>query len=109
MPVYRIYRLNDTQRTKFRWAPHTSGLAQVKPKDYEEDGTIEALSPYAAWHELKAGDSPLDLGDLLENPDGEVSICKYVGFEAAQWVLPEVKTGLEAVPPAAGRPQFQAG
>ena len=109
MPVYRIYRLNDTQRSKFRWSPHTSGVAQVKPRDYEEEGTVEALSPYAAWHNLKAGETPLRLGDLLEDPQGEMSICKYVGFEQAQWILPELRTGLETAPPAVGPAQFQAG
>jgi hypothetical protein len=29
-------------------------------------------------------------------------IVKYVGFEEARWVLPEVKTGLENTPVAAG-------
>ena len=30
-------------------------------------------------------------GDLLESADGQLRICKYVGFEPAQWVLPEAK------------------
>ncbi len=45
------------------------------------------------------------MGDLLEGPGGELRICKYVGFDAAQWILPEVKTGLESAPLAAGPPQ----
>jgi hypothetical protein len=28
-----------------------------------------------------------------------------VGFDAAQWIAPEVKTGLESAPAAAGPPQ----
>ena len=109
MPEYRIYRLKDNQRSSFRWAPHTSGVAQVKPKDYSEDGAAEAGSPYALWHRLGGTDRSLKLGDLLEGPEGELRICKYVGFERAEWVLPEVKTGLESVPPAAGPPQVQLG
>ncbi len=31
------------------------------------------------------------MGDLLETEDGQLRICKYVGFEPAQWVLPEPK------------------
>jgi len=29
------------------------------------------------------------IGDLLETEDGQLRICKYVGFEPAQWVVPE--------------------
>jgi hypothetical protein len=31
------------------------------------------------------------LGDLLETADGQLRVCKYVGFEPAQWVIPELK------------------
>ncbi len=109
MPVYRIYRLDDSQRTSFRWAPHTAGVALLKPNLYRENGSIEAASPYDAWHHLQSTDTPLQLGDVLENQDGELRIYKYVGFEEARWVLPEMKTGLESVPAAAGPPQFRAG
>ncbi len=37
--------------------------------------------------------------------DEGLRICKYVGFDAAQWIVPEVKTGLESAPVAAGPPQ----
>ena len=40
---------------------------------------------------------PIAVGDLLEAEDGQIRICKYVGFEPAQWVLPE--------PKAAGEPE----
>ena len=39
-----------------------------------------------------------DVGDLLEGEDGQLRICKYVGFELAQWVVPELKQPSE--PPA---------
>ena len=42
--------------------------------------------------------------DLLERATGDLRICKYVGFDEAQWIAPEVKTGLESAPVAAGPP-----
>jgi len=41
------------------------------------------------------------VGDLLESADGQLRICKYVGFEPAQWVLPEVKHQGEPRPESA--------
>lgn len=104
MPSYRIYKLRESQRTSFRWAPHTSGVTGVKPKDYELSGEAEADSPYAAWFRLQGSESALEVGDLLETPQGGLFICKYVGFEEARWVLPEVTTGLESAPLAVGQP-----
>lgn len=95
--------MREEKRQQFRWAPHTSGASTVKPKDYEEAGTVESANVYSLWAELKESDRPLDVGDLVELPGGELRICKYVGFEEAKWVLPEVKTGIELdAPPAAG-------
>ena len=90
MPLYRIYRMKDSPRQQFRWAPHVSGCASPKPKDYEEGGEIEALHEYDAWLKLRESGEALQVGDLLEAAD-RLSICKYVGFEPAQWVLPEPK------------------
>jgi hypothetical protein len=104
MPVYRIWRMKDTPRQSFRWAPHTSGLTQVKPKDYEDKGTREAPSAYALWDELRLTGEALQVGDVLELPNGQLRIFKYVGLEEAQWVLPEIKTGLEHEPLATGTP-----
>jgi hypothetical protein len=105
MPVYRIYRMKDQASQQFRWAPHVSGATQIKRKDYDEGASIEAANEYAAWQAMRDGGSPLQVGDLLENPAGELRICKYVGFDAAQWIVPEVKTGLESAPVAAGPAQ----
>ncbi len=102
MPCYRIYRMKDSQRQNFRWAPHTSGVTPVKPRDYEPESQIDAPSAYAAWAALQSSEKPLLVGDLLETEGGEVRIYKYVGFEEAKWVLPEVKTGLESAPVASG-------
>lgn len=94
MPLFRIHRMKDNPRQQFRWAPHVSGAAIVKPKDYEPAGEIEAGNEYEAWARLRASDTPLLLGDLLEiaAPDstaGPLRICKYVGFEEARWFVPE--------------------
>jgi len=89
MPLYRIYRMKDSPRQQFRWAPHVSGSASVKPKDYEPDGQVEAANEYEAWLHLRGTEQPLAVGDLLETPENQLRICKYVGFEPAQWILPE--------------------
>ena len=95
MPLYRIYRMKDSPRQQFRWAPHVSGCASVKPKDYEQRGEIEALHEYDAWKLLRESGEALAVGDLLEADAGRLSICKYVGFEPAEWILPEPKTSTE--------------
>lgn len=102
MPSFKIHRLRDSHFQQFRWAPHTTGTSQVRPKDYTEAGSIEAPSAYAAWATLKESEAPLRVGDVLEAENGSLCICKYVGFEEAQWFVPEVKPGPEA--DAAGLP-----
>src|SRR4029077_13938227 len=89
MPLYRIHRMKDSPRQQFRWAPHVSGSAAVKPRDYEPGDQIEAVNEYDAWRQLRESNRPLGVGDLLESEDGRLRICKYVGFEPAQWVVPE--------------------
>jgi len=91
MPGYRIHRLKDHLRHQFRYGPHVSGMASVKPRDYEPGDTIEAATPYAAFFALKETPAPLVPGDLLETDGGALRIYKFVGFEEAQWVLPEAK------------------
>jgi len=83
--------MKDSPRQQFRWAPHVSGCASLKPKDYERRGQIEALSEYDAWRRLRESGETLEVGDLLESGEGQLRICKYVGFEPAQWVLPDPK------------------
>ncbi len=89
MPSFRIHRMKEAPRQNFRWAPHVSGLAQVKAKDYEADEPVEASHEYAAWSLLRNSPKPLAVGDLLETETGELKICKYVGFEKALWLVPE--------------------
>jgi len=83
--------LKDHLHQSFRHAPHVSGSANVKPRDYQLGDSIEAASPYAAFFALKETAAPLAPGDLLESENGALRIYKFVGFEEAQWVLPEAK------------------
>jgi len=89
MPSYRVYHMKDSLRQQFRWAPHVSGSATVKPRDYEQNGQVEAQNEYEAWRLLRESGRPLGVGDLLESEDSQLRICKYVGFEPAEWVQPE--------------------
>jgi hypothetical protein len=102
MPLFRIHRLKDHLRQNFRFAPHLSGTASVKPRDYEafeperEESVVEATSAYAAFFAMREAARPLQVGDILEGEDGTLRIFKFVGIEEAQWVLPDVK--LDAKP-----------
>jgi hypothetical protein len=95
MPMYRIHRLKDHLRQQVRFAPHVSGTATVKPRDYQLDEEVaeqvDAPTPYSAFFALRDSATPLDVGDLLEAEDGSLRIFKFVGFEEAQWALPEPK------------------
>ena len=104
MPLYRVFRMKDSPRQQFRWAPHVSGPANAKPKDFEPAGQVEALHEYDAWRVLRESGEPLPVGDLLEGGDGQLRICKYVGFEPAQWMLPEPKPDSKLRRPRPSRP-----
>ena len=105
MPSYRIHRMKENARQQFRWAPHAIGDSVLKQRDYEETECVEAANPYAVWTELKNTEAALHVGDILESDAGDLRIYKYVGFEQAQWQLPEVKTGLEPVDTVTSAPQ----
>jgi hypothetical protein len=103
MPRYFIHRIKEAPGEHFRWAAHTGGLAIVKRKDYEQAGELDAATPYAAWKMLAEENRPLQPGDILEavNEDGspgDLKIVKYIGFEPAQWYVPDPKidTGTQA-------------
>jgi hypothetical protein len=98
MPSYRIHRLKDHLHQSFRLAPHVSGTAHVKPRDYEPGEAVLAATPYAAYFALKETEDPLLPGDLLEAENGALRIYKFVGFEEAQWLLPEVKPDAPSEP-----------
>ena len=103
MPVFRIHRMKDAQRQQFRSAPHISGAASVRPKDYEPAGEIDAENEYAAWAALRTNALPLAVGDLLENSLGMLQICKYVGFDEARWFVPE-QAAVGVAPASSGSP-----
>jgi hypothetical protein len=107
MPVYRIFRMKDSPRQQFRWAPHVSGSATAKPKDFEPRGQVEAQNEYDAWSRLRESGDPLAVGDLLESEDAQLRMCKYVGFEPAQWAQPEPK--LLPAEPEPGSPSEVSG
>jgi hypothetical protein len=109
MPNYRIHRLRDHLRQPFRFAPHVSGTANVKPRDYEAGGEVEAETPYAAFFNLKRTQAPLGPGDLLEDENGALRIFKYIGFEPAQWVLPEPRPDAQSEGAAGAAVQAAAG
>ena len=96
--------MKDNPRQHFRWAPHVSGTANVRPKDYEPAGEVEAENEYAAWALLRGSDTPLLVGDLLELEDGRPRICKHVGFEEASWFVPETHIPETHIPEPAATP-----
>jgi len=96
MAVYRVYRMKESPRQHFRLAPHVSGAVSVKPKDFDQVGQVEGSNEYDAWRAARDSGDPLEVGDLLETEDGHLRICKYVGFEPADWALPETKPAAEA-------------
>ncbi len=98
MPSYRIHRLRDHLRPAFRSAPHVSGAAQLKPRDYEQAETVEAASVYAAFLDMRGSGRPLEVGDVLEDESGSLRICKFVGFEEAHFVIPEARTLMDVTP-----------
>jgi hypothetical protein len=102
MPVYKIHRIKEPACANFRWASHTGGAASAKPRDYEPGAEVEARSSYAAWALLRDTESALRVGDILEDEAGSLRIFKYVGFEEAKWMMPEMRQGIESMPPAAG-------
>jgi len=95
--LFRIHRMKEPAREGFRSSAHTSGLATVRPKDYELAGDVEAASAYDAWNQLRGGNPPLQTGDLLEDESGSLLIAKYIGFERAQWWVPEPKPAPQPV------------
>ena len=107
MPTFRIHRMKDNPRQSFRWSPHTSGVTNIKPRDFEPAGEIQAANLYDAWMSLRGTKDSLDIGDVLESETGETRICKYVGFKEARWVFPEVTTGLASIPSASGSPVLE--
>jgi hypothetical protein len=108
MARFAIYRLRDTLQERFRWSPKAASSTatgedlSLKPTDYRDDGSIEAQSPYDAWERLRASGAELRVGDVVaevgDEVDSEIAnqatceavwICKFNGFERAQWITAE--------------------
>jgi hypothetical protein len=98
MPAYRIHHLKDHLRQPFRFTAHTAGVANVKPRDYNPGGSVDAKSPYSAYFELRGTETPIQPGDLLESEGGDLRIFKFIGFEEARWVVPDPKREDSGVP-----------
>ena len=96
--------MKDAPRQQFRSAAHVTGAATAKPKDYEAAAEVEADSEYAAWALLRSTEQPLHVGDLLESAEGQLRICKYVGFEEARWFVPEPPPQSSLPAPLSGAP-----
>ena len=95
MATYQIHRLKSHLRQQFRFAPHVSGVSNIRLRDYEAGASVEATSPYAAFFQMRDTAEPLEVGDVLEL-DGALRILKFVGFEEAVWVIPEAKPPVSA-------------
>src|SRR5690349_15640680 len=108
MPTYRIFRMKEQARLSVRAAPHTIGETDVTSTDYVEAESIESDNAYEAWELLRATEQPLQVGDILESELGSIKICKYIGFDDAKWILPEVKTAPDAVVAEAASPTADA-
>lgn len=64
----------------------------MKARDYRlNTDTVEARTPYGAYFALKESGTPLEVGDLLESENGDLTIYKYVGFEPARWAAAELE------------------
>ena len=100
--------MKDPPRQQFRSAPHVSGAATAKPKDYEAAAEIDADNEYAAWALMRNTEQPLNVGDLLESTEGRLRICKYVGFEEARWFVPELPSQSSLPAPLSGAPPVPA-
>lgn len=94
MVSFKIHRLKDQVSAQFRWAPHTSGPATVKQKDYEVVGEVESTSAYSLFNQLHATPNALRVGDLVELPDGSLKIFKFVGLDDAAWFVAPLKPEL---------------
>jgi len=104
MPRYRIHYLKESQREHFRHAAPSPSPLRLKLKDYQPGESIEAPTPYAAWKKMRDEGSgrPIDVGDALESEAGALVVCRYVGFEDAQWFVPEPPPPPEAAAPSEG-------
>ena len=93
MPSYRIFLLAEQQVEPFRTRSPKGGAPVLKPRYYEEQGSIDAPHPYAAWKQLQANVEAevtaartLGVGDVLVDEEGKPLLLNYWGFDSAQWI-----------------------
>lgn len=107
MPKYRVYFLREDLSQRFRDLPPASVKKQIKEKDYEAVGEIEAANTYAAWQALRAAGGevdvpvlarPFNVGDVLEAEGARPELCLFGGFEEVAWWVPEPKAEAPAEP-----------
>ncbi len=108
MARYRIFYLTDSHITARREsAPKPKGT-QLQPRHYEDQGEMEAESPYDVWERLQGeeaeqrGIRKLGVGDAIETESREVLICNHWGFDKAQWRSTETnrESGIDPVQPS---------
>ena len=85
MATFFIKRLRPTLQEKAKWAPLSNGAVTLKLSDYDDDGQIDAANPYDAWSQMRANSHDLRVGDVIGDEKGTVYLCRYSGFDEAQW------------------------
>jgi hypothetical protein len=102
MPRYRVFYLRDDLSLRFRELPPASPRKELKARDYELAGEMEAAGPYAVWQALQSPGSeacplavrrPFAVGDAVEQVEGQLQLCVFGGFEDAAWWT----TGIESL------------
>lgn len=111
MPRYRIHYLRESQREHFRHSAPSPAPLRLKLKDYLPGGEIEASTPYAAWKKMRVEEAgqPIDVGDALETEAGALVVCRYVGFEEAQWFVPEAAPAAQPAADSGGPSSMPPG
>ncbi len=71
----------------------------MKLKDYEPRGQVQAVHEYDAWRRLREWKTRRSKWAICWRTKRPLRICKYVGFEPAEWVLPEPKQPPSRRPP----------
>ena len=118
MARYRIFYLKDSHITSRKESSPKPKGALLQPRHYEDQGGLEAESPYDVWERLQGeeaerrGIRKLGVGDAIETELREVLICNFWGFDRAEWRSAEThpESGADSAsrsdaPEEAGRPQ----
>ena len=104
MPRYKLFYLHDSHVEKFRESPPKPKPYELRDRDYEQVGEVEAPGPYAVWKQLqeeieeKPGGRELGVGDVLESDGSSLLVLNHWGFDEAKWQSTE--TVMDAAAPA---------